>query len=212
MTERDRKNEFNEAYEQGWSAFSSWQAKAKSDIEAVLVDAFTARDRNKLLKQGRDKLSIPLIRRNVKMISGYQRKNRLTIKYDPIEGADEETANQLTGIGSWSLGCSNGYNVISDAFENALITGINLVNLYNDREYYTKLDRIGYNQFILDPHFTKIDLSDCHYGILRKHISRQAAKILLPGKETFMSNGQPMKRSHWKWPPPRLFPVCAPCA
>ena len=37
-----------------------------------------------------------------------------------------------------------------------------------------------YNQFYLDPNFTKIDLSDCGYAITRDLMNPQDVKQLLP--------------------------------
>ncbi len=187
-TERDRKKEYDEAYNQAWSGFGNWQSGVKKDLRSYLGDPWTSADKHKLTKQKRDIMSFPLLRRNVKWISGWQSRHRLSLKFDPIENADEQTANQLTAAGLWVMQYGNGYQIISKAFEGALKTGLNLVNVYNDRNSDTKFDRFFYNQFLLDPTFTRIDLEDCHYGILRKHITRQKAKMLLPGKEAFIDN------------------------
>ncbi len=187
-TERDRKNELKEAYDQAWSSWSSWQAQAKSDIKAVNKHAWTDKDIAKLTKQKRDPMTFPLIRRNINWISGYQREHLLSIKYDPVENADEQTADQFTNIGTWVFQHSNYYYTASDAFEFALKSGINLVNVYKDRNEDTAFDRYAYNQFVLDPTFRSRSLRDCQYGILRKHINRTEAKMLLPGKESFINS------------------------
>lgn len=185
-TERDRKQELKEAYDQAWASFGSWQTQAKSDIKAVNKHAWTDADIRKMTKQKRDPMTFPLIRRNINWISGYQREHLLSIKYDPVEDADERTADQLSNIATWVLQHSNYYYTSSDAFEFALKSGINLVNTYSDRNGDTNFDRYAYNQFVLDPTFRSRSLRDCQYGILRKHINRTEAKMLLPGKETFI--------------------------
>ena len=185
-TERDRKQELKDAYDQAWGSFGPWQTQAKCDIKAVNRHAWTEKDLQKMLKQKRDPMTFPLIRRNINWISGYQREHLLSIKYDPVENADEQTADQFTNIATWVLQHSNYYYTSSDAFEFALKSGINLVNTYSDRNGDTNFDRYAYNQFVLDPTFRSRSLRDCQYGILRKHINRTEAKMLLPGKETFI--------------------------
>ncbi len=170
-TERDRKKEYDEAYNQAWAGFGAWQTNVKKDLRSYLGDPWTSADKHRLNKQRRDIMSFPLLRRNVKWISGWQSRHRLSLKFDPIENADEQTASQLTAAGLWVMQYGNGYQIISKAFEGALKTGLNLVNVYNDRNSNTKFDQFFYNQFLLDPTFTRVDLEDCHYGILRKHIA-----------------------------------------
>jgi hypothetical protein len=157
-------------------------------LRAYGGDAWTAEDKRKAKKQNRELMSFPQLRRVIKWLTGYERDHRLSINYDPMEGGDLETASQLNMVGLWALQLNSGYNVISDAFEGALKTGMNLVNVYNDRNLNTKFERFMYHQFLLDPTFTRIDLQDCHYGILRKFITRDAAKMLLPGKERFIDS------------------------
>lgn len=187
-TERDRKSELKDAYDQAWASWGPWQQRAKIDIKAVNKDAWTENDRLKMQKQKRDPMTFPLIRRNINWISGYQREHLLSIKYDPIENADEATADQFTNIASWVFQNANYYYTSSDAFEFCLKSGINLVNTYNDRNGDTSFDRYAYNQFVLDPTFRSRTLRDCQYGILRKHINRTEAKMLLPGKEAFIDS------------------------
>lgn len=183
MAEKERQLEFEEAYNQAWSGWSTWQERAKGDLTARLVHAYTQKDIAHLKKTGRDVLSFPQIRRCIKLIANYQRRNRLSLRYDPVENADDQTARQITSCVGWVMQYANAYHVISDAFEGALNTGLNLVNAFNDREQTSRLKRLAYNQFLLHPGFTERDLSDCQYGIIRVHITREMAKMLLPGKE-----------------------------
>jgi hypothetical protein len=89
-------------------------------------------------------------------------------------------ANDFTAISRWSMQHNMGYENISNAFEHSLKTGLSLVNVFNDNDFNTKSDVLYYNQFLLDPSFTRLDLSDCHYGILRKFITKDQAKLILP--------------------------------
>ena len=179
-TDRDKKKDFTEAYNQAWPSFGTWQAEARRDIQAYLGDIWTAEEKTRLRLRKSDVLNIQLIRRIVKWVAGYQVDHRKGIKYEPIEGSDDVTASDFTEIVTWVMQRSHGYEVISKAFEHALKTGLTLVNSFNDANQDTKLDHFFYNQFLLDPSFTRLDLHDCRYGIIRKFITKDQAKILLP--------------------------------
>ena len=187
-TERDRVNEYKEAYDQANAGFGTWQTQVKNDLKVFLGDPWTPKDKLRFLKEKRESSSFPEIRRIINWISGYQMDNTLSIRYDPTEDGDDITAEQFTALGVWSMQHNNGYDVIDEAFEGCLKAAMNLVNVYNDRNFDTKLDRFGYNQFLLDPTFSRRDLEDCNYGMMRKYITKTDAKMLLPGKEKFINS------------------------
>lgn len=186
-TETDRKTDYKEAYDQANAAFGSWQMLCKNDLKVFLGDPWTPKDKQRFLKEKREPSSFPEIRMIINWISGYQMDNTLSIRYDPIEDADEQTADQFTAIGTWVMHRANGYSIIDDAFEGCLKAAMNLVNVYNDRDFNTEFGRFGYNQFLLDPTFSRRDLKDCHYGMMRKYITKAEGKMLLPGKEAFIN-------------------------
>jgi hypothetical protein len=67
------------------------------------------------------------IRRIVNMISGHQRRNRMSTTVVPIENADQETADQFSKIIMWANNRENVLETVSDAFHGALVTGMNLL-------------------------------------------------------------------------------------
>jgi hypothetical protein len=82
---------------------------------------------------------------------------------------------------------------ISEAFEGAVIGGMNLLSTYID---YTadpvngdiKVDNVGYNAYLIDPYFKKKDLSDCNALWTRKYLTRNQIMTLLPGREDEIKN------------------------
>jgi hypothetical protein len=72
------------------------------------------------------------IRRVVNMISGHQRRSRKSIIAVPVESSDNQTADQLTKVLMWNCRQENILETISEAFEGALVTGMNLLHLYVD--------------------------------------------------------------------------------
>jgi len=129
-----------------------------------------------------------LIRRHINMISGYQRRNRKAAMALPSENGDEQLADDYTAALMWSERRDGTHEYLSQAFEGALDVGISLMHMYPD---YTMdpisgdlfVDNVSYNNFLIDPHFRKQDLTDCNFVWRRRWLTKEAAKALLPGRE-----------------------------
>lgn len=131
------------------------------------------------------KFNFNRIRRIINMIAGFQRRNRKTTTALPIEGSDEETAEQFSKILSWVNTSSNFYHLLSEAFEGALTTGMNMLSIWMDyREDpingNVKFDNLAYNGFMMDQFFRKPDLSDANFVWTRKYLSKDQAASLMP--------------------------------
>lgn len=125
------------------------------------------------------------IRRVVNMISGYQRRNRKSTIVTPVDNADSVTADQFTKIFMWANQQEGMLETISDSFQGALVTGMNLLQLWVDYRSdpvsgNIKLDNCSYNSFLIDPFFRKQDLSDCNGLWKRSFLTRSECVALLP--------------------------------
>ena len=133
------------------------------------------------------------IKRVVNMISGSQRRNRKSTICVPVSNADNETADQFTSVLMYLNQQENVLGTISDAFEGALVSGMNLLQVWVD--YRTdplsgdiKVDRCPYNSFLIDPFFKKQDLSDCNAMWRRSFLTQREACSLMPNhKEEILS-------------------------
>lgn len=127
------------------------------------------------------------IRRIVNMISGYQRQHRYSTIVTPIEGADEETADQFSKLMIWANQQANVLDIISQAFEGAVTTGMNLLSVWMDYRQDPingdiKVDNVSYNEYLIDPFFKKHDMSDCRFCWTRKWLSKIEIKSLMPDR------------------------------
>jgi len=125
------------------------------------------------------------IKRIVNMVSGYQRRNRKSLNVEPIEGSDQMTADQFSKLLVWANNKENAFDVVSDAFLGALISGMNLLSFWMDYRNdplsgELKIDNLGYNGFIIDPYFTKTDLSDCNFIWIRKFLDKNVIASMFP--------------------------------
>ena len=133
------------------------------------------------------------IRRIINMITGYQRQHRKSTIVTPIENSDQETSDQFSKILLWMDQKHHILETISEAFEGAITTGMNLLSVWMD---YRKdpvngdiaVDNLSYNSYLIDPYFKKMDLSDCNSIWTRKYLSRKQAEALLPGREDEIKN------------------------
>ena len=128
------------------------------------------------------------IRRIKNMISGHQRRNRKCTIVTPVENGDQATADQFTKIFMWLDQQEGVLETLSEAFEGALVTGLNLLQVWVDYRSdpvsgSIKVDNCSYNSFLIDPYFRKPDLSDCNYIWKRTYLSPAEAVSLLPDKK-----------------------------
>lgn len=182
----DKEKDFDEAFNNAYDRWFPWISEAHKDFKYFIQDPWTAADKAYFKDQNREVLNFNITRRIVKMITGYERRNRLALKIGPSEGSDDKVASQLTGVVMPLMENHHGYEAMSDAFEmGALATGANLVELYLDRRGDIQFSRKPYNKFLLDPGFFKRDLSDCGYIIIHEEgMLTDEVKSLIPGKDT----------------------------
>lgn len=136
----------------------------------------------------RNQINFNKLRSIINMVSGYQRKTRKTSVIIPQEPADQMGADQLSASLLWSMQRANTFPLISQAFENSCITGINLMSTWMDWTSDPvngdiKSSVWAYNSFLMDPYFKKLSLDDCNYIWTRKWVTKDQAKIMLPKRE-----------------------------
>lgn len=171
-----------------YDAYRTWgvyYAEAYRDLRAYAGDNWTNLERTKLERQNRMVLELNKIRRVVNLYSGYERENRTQTVTAPVEGSDEITADLFSNVMYYVYDKANADYIFSEAFEHALKTGLAIVGIYMD---YTK-DKVNgdikfywkpFNALMLDPYFTKRDLSDCDQASTRDLLSKEQVKAMLP--------------------------------
>jgi len=132
------------------------------------------------------------IRRITNLLSGYQRRTRKSMLATPVENSDQQTADQLTKLLSSVTRSSNVLDVISEAYNGAMVTGMNLMHVWVDYRNdpisgEIKVDNCSYNSFVIDPYFRKRDLSDCNGMWKRTFMSKDTCMSLVPDKKDMIS-------------------------
>lgn len=131
------------------------------------------------------KFFINLIKRHINMVVGYQRKNRKSTVTMPVHNNDDQLADDYNKVLRYGEDRDGFQEYLSQAFEGACDTGETLLYLYPD---YTMdpisgdlfTDCVSYNNYLIDMHYRKQDLSDCNGIYRRRWVSKEGAKLLIP--------------------------------
>jgi hypothetical protein len=188
--------QFNQFFYDAYRTWGIFYAEAYRDLRAYAGDNWTTKEKTKLEKQNRMILELNKIRRVINLYSGYERENRTATVCAPVEGSDVETADQFSNLLYYIYEKANADYIISEAFEHSLKTGLSIIGLYMD---YSK-DKVNgdikmywkpFNAMMLDPYFTKRDLSDCDQASTRDLLSKEQIKSLLPWVDPMVIDNLP---------------------
>ena len=124
-----KRNLFDEYYKESFSVWGAFFAEANNDLNMYLGAQWTQEERNKLAQENRNSFVFNKIKRVINLITGYQRKHRLSSVVLPVEDKDRKVSDQITKAIMHVMNRANGYNVISDCFGGALKTGWNLCSV-----------------------------------------------------------------------------------
>lgn len=127
----------------------------------------------------------------INMVTGYQRQHRKSVNYIPIEGSDQQDADDLTKIMTYANNYRGILEKYSKACEWSCVAGLVLLQPYLD---YTDdpingtldLKVWAYNEFITDPYWREPDMSDCNVVWCQQYISKREAKKLFRGQEAMI--------------------------
>jgi len=183
--------ELEDFWQSTQSLISPWWVEANRDIQMATgqQDAYNNIYGSAAAGSGRSGqgLMFNKILRICNMIGGYQIDNRLATQLMPADNDVDmgETTDQLNAVLSWVMRKDQTYEKISDAFSSAMTCGLNLMSVWVDYrsdpengEIYT--DRLPFSSFIMDPYWTKPDLTDCSRIWTRKYLTRQQLEDIFP--------------------------------
>lgn len=180
--------EFGENYERAYQQLNTYYAEAYRDLSYSLGNQWSLEEIAYLNNQRRSSFTYNMIRRLVNLVEGIQRSNRLATKVTPIEDAANDTAEIMTDAMQYIMTSGFGYDKISKAFHDSLITGISWLCPYIDYRNDPVNGDIcfhveDWNSTIWDPFFSHKDMSDCTFWARRKYLDRTTVISLLPEQE-----------------------------
>lgn len=180
--------DFGESYERAYQLWNTYYAEAYKDLSYYLGNQWSLEELSYLNNQRRSSFTYNKIRRIINLVQGYQRKNRLATTLAPVEDASEETADLFSDVMQHVMNYADGYECISEAFKGCLTSGMCFISPWVDYRNDPVSGDIKFhvdewNSVILDPFFTKKDLSDCSFIARRKFLSRTEVISLHPSKK-----------------------------
>lgn len=118
-------------------------------------------------------------------ILGHQRRNRRSSVVVPVEGRDQQLADDYSGALIWTMQTDSMLHKISDAFDVALVQGMCLMHRWIDKrddpvDGVIRLKTYAPTTFICDPYWRERDLSDCRFIWTRDFVSGKQLTSLLP--------------------------------
>ena len=195
-TNNEKVFQFTQFFYDAYRTWGVYYAAAYRDLRAYAGDNWTNLEKSKLEKQNRMVLELNKIRRVVNLYSGYERENRTATVCTPVEGSDVKTADQFSDVMYYVYDKANADYIVSEAFEHSLKTGLSIIGIYMD---YSR-DKVNgdiklywkpFNALMLDPYFTKRDLSDCDQASTRDLLSKEQIKSMLPWVEPSVIDNLP---------------------
>ncbi len=180
--------EFGENYERAYQQLNTYYAEAYRDYSYALGNQWSLEEIAYLNNQRRSSFTYNMCRRLVNLIDGIQRDGRLATKISPIEDSSNDTAELMTDVMQYIMTSGAGYEKLSQAFHDSLITGISWICPYLDYRADpvngdVKFNVTNWNDSIWDPFFFEKDMSDCSFWARRKYLDRTTVISLLPEQE-----------------------------
>ena len=180
--------EFDTYYAEGYRAWGQSYPAMAQDLHFYLGDQWIREEQQYLREQGRHAYVFNKLKSKIDWIDGYQIQNRLSSVCVPVMDGLQKTADQQTKLLINNMAQADGYINVSKVFSSGNKTGWALLNVYLDYNEDPVNGDIKYavdpySAFIMDPYFTKLDLSDCNWVAKRKYLSPLQCEILLPDQE-----------------------------
>jgi len=145
-----------------------------------------------------------LIKRQINMTTGYQRRNRKSTISIPLNDTDT-LSDDYNKVLKWCEDRDGFQEYLSQSFEGACTTGVNWLHLYPDYtldpisgDLFT--DQVSYNNILVDPYFRKQDLTDCNGIWRRRWVTQEGAIALIPGRADEIKKMKPSGAKDGRFP------------
>lgn len=127
------------------------------------------------------------IQQPINMVTGYQRQHRKSVNYLPIEGSDQQDADDLTKLVTYANSYRGILEKVSKAYELSAVSGLVLMQPYLD---FTDdpvngtmdLKVWAYNEFMTSAYWREPDMSDADFVWCQSYVSKREAKKYFPEK------------------------------
>lgn len=198
------KSDYDEIFDVSRNGWDRFQQQGMLNLDFYLRAQHTEKEAKKAESQERELYTLDKIGRQVNLLHGYEIRNRHILKIGPqgkLNLEEDKACSQHTSLIMNQMTMRGGYEVLSQAFKwGALVQGSNLIEIWRDRQGDIQFSRLGWNQFLLNPGLTKVDLSDCGDILIGRWVDEKRVKMLLPTNSDDIDKIEPMTNvSRWQF-------------
>lgn len=182
MSDKNLINEIDETYRECFSAQKEMLDEFEEDDGFYLGGRkqWNANDIAVMMDEKRTIISKNRVAKPINLITGYFRQNKMDIKYRPVEGNDQETADIYTELAKWAMENTGGRENIAYTFGDCARVGLGWTEVkmkYTDDPLYGDISINLCNKYniMFDPYTVDPTLSDCDYILRYGYPSKQSA-------------------------------------
>lgn len=196
---KEKKGDELETVERVYSLFKAAYEIHEESIKAAdesenfyIGEQWEERIRGERESRGDTCLTINVIEKDIDDLLGYFRKNRKEIRYFPVEGGDQKTADLANALSKVILEKSNFPMHQDMVFRDQVLAGLGNFNMRvetrNDVRGEIVVEAFPWRQVVYGPHVYP-DASDCEYVVKYTMMSLDRVKKLYPEKAEDVEGG-----------------------
>ena len=174
-------------FKQDITHVSAWRKEAREDFQFYAGDQWAEDDLNTLREQKRPPLTTNRIQPLVNAVVGSEINNRREVRFIPREQGDAQANEILTAAAEWFRDECGAEDEESDAFEDAVISGMGWtdtrLDFEDDPDGAPRVERINPFEMVWDKSAEKPNLADCGRLFRVREIGYEAATELTGEKD-----------------------------
>lgn len=174
--------EFNRRHKHCKSHWADWRTEAKDLYDLVAGRQWDEEDAARLREELRPMVTFNVSGKYMDAITGLQINNRQDIRFFPREMGDAQVNELLTGAVTWGRDMCDACDEESDAFYDAVLTGLGWMEGYLDKDLepdgVPASQRVDNMEMYSDPAARKRNLTDARYVIRIKQMDHDEYKEL----------------------------------
>ncbi len=178
--------------------YKTWLKEAKEEVDFCLGYQWKAKDKAKVESEGRPALTFNEIQPLIRLVSGYQRQNRMDMKVIGVEGGDDFVAEIMTLLIKNIISTDYGEYKISQMFQDGIMSSRGWIEgaiRYNEDPVNGKIKLYNghYYEIFPDPHHRLYDMEDAEFIIKQMRLPKSSLLNLYPDKKNKLKNVVPEK-------------------
>ena len=162
-------SEFNKRFKHAKSHWSEWRTEARELYDLRAGRQWDKEDEAKLREEMRPMVTFNVADKYSDALTGLQINNRQDIRFFPREEGDAQVNQIMTGAVTWGRDLCDALDEETDAFSDAMWTGMGWVEGYLDKDLDTAgvpaCQRVDNMEMYPDPSARKRNLTDARYVI-----------------------------------------------